>query len=132
MNIANINGINGEVIATKYLDKKSYDILALNYRSFYGEIDIIAQKDEYVVFVEVKTRSDNAFFTPKEAVTKTKQQKIISTAMKYLSSTQTFLQPRFDVIEIYMPKNPFLKPKVNHILIYIVIRFANALMKEYR
>lgn len=115
MNIANINGINGEVIATKYLDKKSYDILALNYRSFYGEIDIIAQKDEYVVFVEVKTRSDKAFFTPKEAVTKTKQQKIISTAMKYLSSTQTFLQPRFDVIEIYMPKNPFLKPKVNHI-----------------
>ena len=48
MNIANINGVNGETIATKFLVKKGYDILALNYRARFGEVDIIAEKDEYI------------------------------------------------------------------------------------
>ena len=68
MNIANINGVNGETIAAKFLVKKGYDIVALNYRCRYGEVDIIAEKDEYIVFAEVKTRSENAMIMPSEAV----------------------------------------------------------------
>lgn len=115
MNIANINGVNGETIATKFLVKKGYDIAALNYRSRYGEIDIIAEDNEYIVFAEVKARSEKALYEPREAVTKQKQRKIISTAMQYLSATGAEKQPRFDVIEVFMPKNPFKKVKVNHI-----------------
>lgn len=115
MNIANINGVNGETIATKFLVKKGYDIVALNYRSRYGEVDIIAEKDEYIVFAEVKSRSEKALYEPREAVTKQKQRKIITTAMQYLSAVGTELQPRFDVIEVFISKNPFKKTKVKHI-----------------
>ncbi len=115
MNIANIHGANGEVIATKFLHKKGYDIVALNYRSRFGEVDIIAEKDEYIVFAEVKTRSENALGEPREAVTKQKQRRIITTASLYLSASGTEKQPRFDVIEVFMPKNPFKKVKVRHI-----------------
>ena len=112
MNIANIHGVNGEVLATKYLVKQGYDILALNYRSRYGEIDIIAEKDEYIVFAEVKTRGENSLGEPREAVTKEKQRKIIGTASLYISKVGTDKQPRFDVIEVLLPRNPFRKVKV--------------------
>ena len=115
MNIANINGANGETIAAKFLVKKGYDIVALNYRCRYGEVDIIAEKDEYIVFAEVKTRSENSLMLPREAVTKQKQRKIISTASLYLAASGTEKQPRFDVIEVFLPKNPFKKSKVKHI-----------------
>ncbi len=115
MNIANINGVNGETIATKFLVKKGYDILALNYRARFGEVDIIAEKDEYIIFAEVKTRSENAIYKPYEAVTSTKQKKILRAAMQYLGATGNEKQVRFDIIEVYLTKNPFLKPKVNHI-----------------
>ena len=115
MNIANINGVNGETIAAKFLVKKGYDIVALNYRCRYSEVDIIAEKDEYIVFAEVKTRSENAMIMPSEAVTKQKQKKIISAASLYLSASKTEKQPRFDVIEVFLPKNPFKKSKVKHI-----------------
>lgn len=112
MNIANINGVNGETIAAKFLNKNGYDIIALNYRCRYGEVDIIAQKDEYIVFSEVKTRSENSLGEPCQAVTKQKQRKIISAASLYLAASGTNLQPRFDVIEVFLPKNPFKKTKV--------------------
>jgi len=115
MNIANINGVNGETIATKFLVKKGYDILALNYRARFGEVDIIAEIDEYIVFVEVKTRSEKAIYKPYEAVTVKKQQKILRAAMQYLGATGNEKQVRFDIIEVYLTKNPFSKPKVNHI-----------------
>ena len=115
MNIANINGANGETIATKYLVKKGYDIVALNYKSRFGEIDIIAQRDDEIVFVEVKTRYEDSLYEPKEAVTKHKQRKIINTALMFLSASNNNCQPHFDVVEVILPKNPFLKAKVNHI-----------------
>lgn len=115
MTVANINGAKGEQIAAKFLIKKGYDIVAMNYRSKYGEIDIIATDDEYVLFVEVKTRSENAMSLPKEAVTKSKQHKIISTAMRYITASKTELQPRFDIIEVYIKNKTFGKNQVHHI-----------------
>lgn len=109
-------GERGELFAAEYLINKGYNILKKNYRCRYGEIDIIAQKDEFLVFVEVKTRNANSFYTPKESVGTVKQKKIINTALIYLSEQQSTFQPRFDVIELIIRnKNCFEVISINHI-----------------
>ena len=90
----------GENEACRYLIEKGYEILARNYRSRYGEIDIIARQDGAVVFVEVKTRRDRAFAEAAQAVGPSKQEKLRKTALFWLSEHGE--QPaRFDVIEVY-------------------------------
>lgn len=93
-------GAAGEVLAARYLRRKGYTLLAANYHTRFGEIDIIAADKQYIAFVEVKLRGEAAIYTPKEAVTPAKQQKLIKTAMLYLQAHPTALQPRFDVISI--------------------------------
>ena len=99
----NDRGAWGEQLACKFLMRKFYRILECGYHSRFGEIDIIAKKGKYLVFVEVKLRSSDRFAEAKEYVDRKKQQRIISTAAIYLSENTTDLQPRFDVIEIYAP-----------------------------
>ena len=70
-------GAAGEILAARYLIEKGYRLLATNYRSRFGEVDIVAENERFLVFVEVKTRGENAYFEPREAVTAAKQQKII-------------------------------------------------------
>lgn len=98
-------GKKGENIAVFYLENRGYKILGRNYHSRYGEIDIIAEKENCIVFVEVKTRYAGTPFIATEAVDTIKQKKIIKTAMMYLSQTSTDLQPRFDVIAVLFNKN---------------------------
>ena len=93
-------GAAGEVMAARYLRKKGYTLIAANYRTRFGEIDIIAADKKYIAFVEVKLRSGAAIYTPEEAVTPQKQQKIVKAAMQYLQLHPSDLQPRFDVIAI--------------------------------
>lgn len=93
-------GAAGEVLAARFLREKGYTLIAGNYHTRFGEIDIIARDGSYIVFVEVKTRSEKAMFTPREAVTQQKQQKIIRSAALYLERFPCELQPRFDVIEV--------------------------------
>ncbi len=93
-------GYKGEQIAVDYLSQNGYIILNRNYHSKFGEIDIIASKDEYIIFIEVKTRNVNAWDSPKSAVSKSKQIKIIKTAMTYLAEHNVDSYVRFDVIEI--------------------------------
>lgn len=116
----NLNkGKKGEDIAIIYLRNKGYKILARNYFSDFGEIDIIAQKENYIVFVEVKTRKKHTKFTAFEAVDIIKQKKIIKTAMIYLTKNNLNLQPRFDVIAVNFDKNflkeNFCKEEIIHI-----------------
>ena len=80
----NTYGKIGEIIATNYLKQKGYKIIANNYKNPIGEIDIIAQDKNYLVFVEVKTRISRAFGDPAEAVNYFKQQKIRQVATMYL------------------------------------------------
>ena len=94
----------GEEQAAGYLKKKKYKIVGMNYSCRFGEIDIIAQKGDYIVFVEVKTRKNADFAQAREFVTKTKQQRIITAARFWLAANPSGLQPRFDVIEIYAPR----------------------------
>lgn len=93
-------GARGEARALAYLEGKGYELAEKNYRSEYGEIDIIVRNNEYLVFTEVKTRRKNAVDRPSAWVDKKKQKKLIETARVYLSENSTELQPRFDVVEI--------------------------------
>lgn len=98
-------GETGENVAVSYLKNKGYIVIDRNYHSRFGEIDIIATKDNYIVFIEVKTRNDMAMVKAFESVDRIKQKKIIKTAMIYLMKHVSDLQPRFDVIEVLISKN---------------------------
>ncbi len=96
------SGKKAEQLVADFLREKGYIIAKMNYHSRFGEIDIIAENKKYVCFVEVKMRSENAIFTPAEAVDYRKQQKIILTAKNFLAKSNIpELQPRFDVAEVY-------------------------------
>lgn len=96
----NSNGRSGEQYAAKQLLQKGYRILAQNYHSRYGELDIIAAKDGILAFVEVKTRAKTYLASGLDAISVAKQRKIIKTAQLYLIEQPSELQPRFDVYEI--------------------------------
>lgn len=95
-------GQKGEDKATKYLKFKGYKILDRNYRSKYGEIDLICQDKDRIVFVEVKTKSHPAFGSPLAAVDSRKQKKLRNLALLWLSEKGWFgkREIRFDVIGI--------------------------------
>lgn len=105
----------GEEKAAEYLKKKKYKILGMNYSCRFGEIDIIAQKDGYIAFVEVKLRKNADFAQAKEFVTLAKQQRVITAAQLWLAANASEAQPRFDVIEIYAPNGMNGKIEINHI-----------------
>ncbi len=111
----NASGKFGEDLAAKHLSEKGYEIVERNYHSRYGEIDIIARDKNYLVFVEVKTRREDFVVSPLESVTVGKQKKLYKTALLYLQSHPTPLQPRFDVIGILVKKDSLTVKAVEHI-----------------
>ena len=112
----NIVGAWGETVAAKYLQKKRYQLLASQYRCRFGEIDLIVCNKKYIVFVEVKLRKNDKFARAAEFVDRVKQNRIRTTASFYLAETDTDLQPRFDVIEIYAPHGEETKkPQIIHL-----------------
>lgn len=115
--MSKIIGDFGEKLACDYLKSKGYEILDRNVYSRFGEIDIIAKNNEYIIFVEVKTRKEGAMVSGVEAVTLSKQKKIIKTAISYLLDKSYHLQPRFDIIEVnlfFRDGNYFFK-SLNHL-----------------
>ena len=115
----------GEELAVKYLKRSGYTVLDRNSHQSYNELDIVAANRDYIIFVEVKTRSVfandmySAFGTPASAVTKSKQMRTVAAAKKYLSvnagSRHSGKQPRMDVIEVYLDKDNGKLLKLNHI-----------------
>jgi putative endonuclease len=102
--LTKLSGRWGEQVAAEYLKKKRYKVIGLNYSCRLGEVDIIATKDSYIVFAEVKLRRNADFAPARDFVTRGKQEKVIKTASLWLSQHPTPLQPRFDVIEVYAPE----------------------------
>lgn len=74
----------GEKVAAKYMDERGYTLLGKNIRTPYGEIDLVFRFGDVTVFVEVKTRSSQAFGYPEEAITKQKKQHLIESSQAYL------------------------------------------------
>lgn len=100
-----IIGNGGEAFVAEYLKKKGYIISAKNYRCKFGEIDVIAENDDEILFVEVKTRAENSKVRPYEYVNNPKQKRIITTANIYLQHNGFGLKPRFDVAEVFVSQN---------------------------
>ena len=110
----------GEELACEFLKNKKYKILEQNFYSSHNEIDIIAENKQYIIFVEVKTRSctpdsDFSFGTPASAVTYSKQKRTLIAAQAYLNEHNTKKAPRLDVIEVYLDKRDSSLLKINHI-----------------
>ena len=94
-------GVRGEMLAQNFLRKRGYAILEKNFRTRFGEIDLVARKDGAVVFVEVKTRRNSYFGLPEEAVDWKKRRKLALTAQAFLQSQGLENSPaRFDVLSI--------------------------------
>lgn len=103
----------GEDLATKYLEEKNYKILTRNFHCKQGEIDIIAKKNNEIIFVEVKARTNLYYGRPAEAVTKIKQKHIEKAAEYYLyKNNLANNNVRIDVIEVYIKEGKY---KINHI-----------------
>lgn len=99
---AKILGQVGEDFSAKYLEERGYKIIDRNYKIRSAEIDIIAEKDNTIIFVEVKTRSNIRHGFPVEAVNLRKQKRIIQAASVFLQDEKYFdFACRFDVIEVY-------------------------------
>ncbi len=91
----------GEELAAEALRTMGYAILARRYRTRYGEIDIVAQDEDTLVFVEVKARRNNRFGSAAESVTGWKQRRIAAMALDYLGWVNRLDAPcRFDVVAI--------------------------------
>ena len=105
----------GEERAARWLRLRGYRIVETNYSCRVGEIDLIARRGKYIVFVEVKLRKNADFAEAREFVTAAKQQRIRSTAALWLSQNETELQPRFDVVEVYAPDGPDGRITIRHI-----------------
>lgn len=99
----------GEMAAADFLRKKGYTIQCANFRTRFGEVDIICTNTSFIVFVEVKTRAKDSMILPREAVDFFKQNKIIKATQQYLMQNPIDLQPRFDVIEITTQKSSEFK-----------------------
>jgi putative endonuclease len=106
-------GSEGEDLAVRFLQKKGYRIVARNYKTPVGEIDIIARDGDTIVFIEVKTRTDISFGYPFEAVNKRKRQKLKNLALLYLKRQGKESPVRFDVLSIFCMDNG--KKDIEHI-----------------
>ena len=110
----------GEDAAARYLRRRFYKILERNYVAGKYEIDLIAESFRYIVFVEVKSRTQNPceisrFGTPSSAVTHQKRDFVIAAARRYLSFRKIQKEARFDVMEIYLSSDePSKILKIEH------------------
>lgn len=110
-----LKGVLGEQIAARFLREKGYEIIAANFKSKCGEIDIIAKKAELIVFAEVKTRQKDTLIAPYLSVNQEKRRKIILTAQVFLKLNPLYSKCsyRFDIIEIFLDGQRFLN--LNHL-----------------
>ena len=96
-------GRQGESIAARHLERLGYEIRERNFRCAEGEIDLVARKDEYVVFIEVKTRSMETPYHPTLAVTAEKRSRLRRLGEYYCANyLEQPLQPRFDVVAVVL------------------------------
>jgi putative endonuclease len=103
----------GEETAAAYLEAKGYTILARNFHTAHGEIDIVASKAAGLIFIEVKTRSSNTFGYPEDSVTQRKQAHLLSAASDYIQThPESGESWQFDLIAI--ERKPGGSPEIVH------------------
>lgn len=106
----NETGKKGEAIAIEFLTNKGYAILNTNWIFEKKELDIVAEKDDFLVIVEVKTRTSDYFELPKQAVSASKIRNIVSATHEYILQYDIKKEVRFDIISIVLyPKHHTLE-----------------------
>jgi putative endonuclease len=111
-NYSQIAGLAGESAAAAHLVSNGYRILERNWRFKRLEVDIIAEVDNTLVFVEVKTRKNSDFGAPESFVTRKKQAFLIAAAHQFITSQDKDVEARFDVISVHL-NGP--SPIINHL-----------------
>lgn len=109
----NLIGQKGEELALIFLKKAGYEILETGWRFKHKEIDIIAKDNEHLIFVEVKTRTENYWGNPEEFVTKGKQKFLIRAAEAYIEERNYNGESRFDIIAVILKNN---SEEIEHII----------------
>jgi len=109
----NILGHNGEDIAAIYLEKQGYIILDRDWHCGHKDLDLVALKDNTVVFAEVKTRSGTAYGQPRDAVNMRKIRRIVNSADAYIRFRCIDMDVRFDIISIVVENGEF---RIEHIM----------------
>jgi putative endonuclease len=100
-------GQRGETLACDELERRGYTIVERRFRTRFGEIDVIADDQGTLVFVEVKTKTDSTFSDPVESVTRDKQRRLVSMAEQYVAYQQNDQMPcRFDVVTVDISVTP--------------------------
>jgi len=99
-------GNRGENLAADYLKKKGFEIVARNYRFKRCEIDLIARRDNWTIFVEVKTRSSLSFGQPEEFVSAQQVNRIFEAAEEFIFSTNWLGHIRFDIVSVKLGPIP--------------------------
>jgi putative endonuclease len=100
----------GERAARQFLAANGYEILEVNWRFKKLEVDIIAKKQDTLVFIEVKTRKSNTFGEPELFVTRKKQRFLVAAANQYVTERDLAFESRFDVVSVISPdKNQTIK-----------------------
>lgn len=112
MAIHNELGKEGEEKAAAYLQDKGYTILHRNWHAGRKELDIVAEKDKELIIVEVKTRRNEEFGNPEDAVTPRKIRNIVASADAYIKQFAIDLPVRFDIITVVGTRPPF---EIEHI-----------------
>ncbi len=106
-------GALGEQSASRYLRTEGYKIIAANYKTYVGELDIVAEKDDIFCFVEVKTRQKGTMLPPSEAVDYRKQENIKGSAAAFLNSYNIKKEVRYDIVEVIVDGRKVIS--INHI-----------------
>ena len=106
-------GSMGESIAAKYLHRKGYHIIENNYRTRYAEIDLIARKNNLLVFIEVKTRVGERYGSPEEAISHNKLYRLVKNAQAYIVRRSCMKEYRIDAVCIVLDESNCLK-RISH------------------
>ena len=113
---SNLMGTYGEHLAARYLRCEKYNIKAANFKTYTGEIDLIAIKDDVLCIIEVKTRKVGGMLPPAEAVDVRKQSNIKSCAAVYINKySSPGVKVRYDIIEVFIDNDDEKQYKINHI-----------------
>ena len=107
-------GEKGEQVAESYLKKKGYSVLERNYKNKYGEIDLIAKEGSELVFIEVRSKTENDFGMPEETVKGKKKKKLKQNALAYTTFNNYDGFYRIDLVCVVFTKNGEIKRLTHH------------------
>ncbi len=93
-------GKRGEEIVCEYIRRKGMAVFRTNYRTRFGEVDVIAESETHIIFIEVKTREEGAMVSGADAIDLAKRRRIMMSAQSFMNALPVKLPPRFDVAEV--------------------------------